>query len=67
MPSAVISKYEYFSDRQVLRIVYVSGMIYDYLEVPPRIFEEFRRAFSKGKFLNAVIKKYYNAVRVETD
>lgn len=66
MPSAVISRYHYDAARQVLRIVYVSGLTYEYREVPPQVYEEFRAAYSKGRFLNAVIKKYYDAVKVET-
>lgn len=44
---------------QTLRIVYVSGMVYDYLDVPPETYESMRRARSKGAYLNKYIKGRY--------
>ena len=59
MPSTVISKYYYKPDLQILTIVYVSGMVYDYLDVPQEIFDEFRAAYSKGIYLNKNIKPFF--------
>ena len=56
MPSSVIKKYSYKPEQQILTIVYVSGAVYDYLDVPQEIFDDFRAAFSKGTFLNKEIK-----------
>jgi hypothetical protein len=56
MPSSVIKKYFYKPELQILTIVYVSGAVYDYLEVPQNIFDDFRAAFSKGIYLNKNIK-----------
>jgi len=56
MPSSVINRYSYLEDKKILRIVYQSGAVYDYLNVSQNIFDEFRSAFSKGIFLNKVIK-----------
>ncbi|SFI67284.1 KTSC domain-containing protein [Kaistella treverensis] len=56
MPSSVIKKYFYKPEQQILTIVYVSGAVYDYLDVPQEIFDDFRAAFSKGTFLNKKIK-----------
>ena len=56
MPSSVIKKYFYKPEQQILTIVYVSGAVYDYLDVPQEIFDDFRAAFSKGTFLNKEIK-----------
>ncbi|UYQ95995.1 KTSC domain-containing protein [Chitinophaga horti] len=42
-----------------LRVVYVSGMVYDYHDVPPGVYESMRRATSKGRFLNRHIKGHY--------
>ena len=56
MPSSVIKKYFYKPELKILTIVYVSGAVYDYLEVPQNIFDDFRAAFSKGTYLNKNIK-----------
>jgi hypothetical protein len=56
MPSSVIKKYFYKPEPQILTIVYVSGAVYDYLDVPQEVFDDFRAAFSKGIYLNKNIK-----------
>ena len=56
MPSSVIKKYFYKPELQILTIVYVSGAVYDYLDVPQEVFDDFRAAFSKGIYLNKNIK-----------
>jgi len=50
MPSSVINHYSYQEDKKILRIVYQSGAVYDYLNVSQKIFDEFKSAFSKGIF-----------------
>lgn len=59
MPSSVIRKYFYKPELEILRIIYVSGAVYDYLDVPQEVFDEFRAAFSKGTYLNKIIKPKY--------
>ena len=59
MPSSVIRKYYYKPELEILRIIYVSGAVYDYLDVPQEVFDEFRAAFSKGTYLNKIIKPKY--------
>ncbi|AZI68131.1 KTSC domain-containing protein [Kaistella daneshvariae] len=56
MPSSVIKKYFYKPEVKILTIVYVSGAVYDYLDVPQEVFDDFRAAFSKGIYLNKNIK-----------
>ena len=56
MPSSVISKYYYKPELRILTIVYISGAVYDYLDVPQELFDAFRAAYSKGVFLNTEIK-----------
>ncbi|WP_027376402.1 KTSC domain-containing protein [Kaistella palustris] len=60
MPSTVIKKYSYEPEREILRIIYQSGAVYDYYNVPLEVFEAFRTAFSKGVFLNQKIKPFYS-------
>ncbi len=63
MPSSVIRKYFYKPELQILTIVYVSGAVYDYLDVPQEVFDDFRAAFSKGTYLNKNIKPYFKYVK----
>lgn len=59
MPSSVIAGYSYNKDEQILRIVFVSGLVYLYKGVPPAIFESFKRSGSKGIYFNQFIKNQY--------
>lgn len=65
MPSSVVHHFIYFPDTEILRIIYQSGAVYDYFDVPSRIVENFGKAKSKGSFLNKVIKPgfKYNKVK----
>lgn len=47
---------------EILRIRFVGGGTYDYLEVPAAVFAAFEAAGSKGRFVNAVVKPFF-AVR----
>ncbi|AZA56023.1 MULTISPECIES: KTSC domain-containing protein [Chryseobacterium] len=64
MPSSVINKYLYFPETEILRIIYQSGAVYDYLQVPAEIFERFKTVQSKGRFLNYVIKPKFKYKKV---
>ena len=59
MPSTVVSAMRYDPVSATLRIIFVSGMIYDYKNVPPAKYEAMKTAGSKGKYLNKYIKRYY--------
>ncbi|MGZ5197124.1 MAG: KTSC domain-containing protein [Kaistella sp.] len=63
MPSSVIKSYFYKPELQILTIVYVSGAVYNYLDVPQEVFDDFRAAFSKGTYLNKNIKPYFHYVK----
>jgi hypothetical protein len=66
MPSTVIANYAYDSERMLLRVTFVSGMVYEYLEVPPEIFEQMKSSFSKGIYLNKQIKGNYKFRKVNS-
>ena len=51
MPSSVVGA--------ILRVIYVSGSVYDYKEVPEKVYKEMKETFSKGEFLNKHIKPNY--------
>jgi hypothetical protein len=65
MPSSVVAHIRYDPDTATLRIVYVSGMVYDYKNVPGKVYEAMKNALSKGKYLNRYIKGKYDFEKVQ--
>ena len=64
MPSSVVAGFSYNSETLTLRITYVSGLVYDYLKVPERVYKEMKAYQSKGSFLNHYIKGKYKFRKV---
>jgi hypothetical protein len=58
--SSAIVSIGYNSERKILEIEYISGEVYDYLNVPENIFNELMQAESKGTFTNTQIKQHYD-------
>ena len=56
MPSSVVSYIHYYANSSILRVGYVSGMVYDYKNVPEIVYNAMKKSFSKGSFLNRYIK-----------
>lgn len=56
MPSTVINSFKYLPDKHSLIVRFVSGTSYQYYNVPENIFNEFKKAFSKGTYFNRYIK-----------
>lgn len=65
MPSTVIRRFDYDEPRRRLRVTFTSGDVYDYEAVPPEVVEDFRNAFSKGRFFGPNIRDRYRYRRVE--
>ena len=63
MPSTVIREFRYQPERQELLVTFVNGRQYSYEEVPQELFDEMRRAFSKGSFFNRRVRDRFRAVR----
>ncbi|WP_222165199.1 KTSC domain-containing protein [Edaphocola aurantiacus] len=59
MPSTVVSSFHYDATRKSLVVVYLSGAVYEYMQVPQEVYERMQNAFSKGTFLNKYIKPHY--------
>jgi hypothetical protein len=59
MPSTVIQSFDYDASRQVLKVVFLSGSIYEYLQVPEETFLRMKTSTAKGEFLNRIIKKEF--------
>ncbi len=68
MPSSVIATMRYDADRHILMIVYRNDRgRYRYFDVPPKEWEAFRAAKSKGSYLNEVFKQQgYRYERVDS-
>ncbi len=65
MPSSVIARYSYNTETQVLRVVFVSGLVYDYKNVPEAVYQAMKATTSKGTFLNNEIKGKYLFEKIE--
>lgn len=64
MPSSVISRFFYDETARRLRIIFVSGDVYEYEHVPPGVVEAFRAAPSKGRFFGPNIRDRYRYRRL---
>ena len=56
MPSTVIRSYRYDRQKRDLHIVFQTGRVYTYLQVPEDIYAGMRMAFSKGLYFNQFIR-----------
>jgi hypothetical protein len=59
MPSSVVASITYDPLTSVLRVRFISGMVYDYKNVPEEVFRKMKGTSSKGTFLNQYIKGTY--------
>lgn len=55
----------YNDDTKTLRVVFVSGAIYDYKKVPAEVYHAMQSASSKGTFLNTHIKEHYRFEKIK--
>jgi hypothetical protein len=65
MPSSVVAAIRYDVPSSTLRIIYVSGSVYDYKNVPEKIYKEMKKASSKGEFLNKHIKPKFEFEKID--
>jgi KTSC domain len=65
MPSTVISSFFYNANTRVLKIVFVSGMIYNYKNVPEKIYYGMRASDSKGAYFNQHIRDKYEFEKIK--
>jgi hypothetical protein len=61
--SSAISSVGYDERSAVLEVEFRSGVVYDYLEVPPRIYLDLLKAPSKGSFVSRRVRDRYPFVR----
>jgi hypothetical protein len=60
MPSSAIADIEYHPERERLTVTFVTGRIYEYVDVPSEVVASFRSAFAKGTFFNSYIRDRYD-------
>ena len=63
MPSSVIRSFSYDKRTRVLQIIFVSGMVYHYKEVPEGVYQNLKSAGSRGSYFNRHIKDNYTFER----
>ncbi|MDF2380895.1 KTSC domain-containing protein [Nostoc ellipsosporum NOK] len=64
MPSTVIASTRYDPAGKVLEIRFQSGAVYRYYDVPQEVYNEMKKAMSKGYFLNTRIKNNYSYEKI---
>ena len=65
MPSTVISSFHYDAEKTVLKVIFTTGKVYEYINVPAFINEEMRAAFSKGTYFNERVKGHYKFRKIK--
>ena len=63
--STTVRSIGYQGKSRILEIEFQSGVVYQYVDVPARVYEEFWQAESKGKYFNSEIRDAYEFVRVQ--
>ena len=64
MPSSVVAAIRYDDKTAKLRVIFQSGSIYDYLKVPEQVYNDMKKATSKGEILNKEIKPKYEFEKI---
>lgn len=63
--SSAISSVGYDERSSVLEVEFSSGAVYDYYNVPPRVYRDLLKAPSKGSFVSRRVRDRYPFVRRE--
>ena len=64
MPSSVIRDFYYNAGGRILTVEFLSGSIYNYMNVPEKIYLNMKNAVSKGTFLNKMVKGNYKHIKI---
>ncbi len=64
MPSSVVKTYTYDPDAQVLNVVFTTGAVYVYHDVPLIEYEAMKNSFAIGIYSNTHIKGKYKFEKV---
>ena len=61
--SSAISSVGYDERSSVLEVEFQSGAVYDYFDVPPKVYRDLLKAPSKGSFVSRRIRDRYPFIR----
>ncbi|HEV2846812.1 MAG TPA: KTSC domain-containing protein [Thermoanaerobaculia bacterium] len=61
--SSAISSVGYDERKSMLEVEFQSGAVYEYFDVPPKVWRELQAADSKGRFLSRRIRDRYRFER----
>ena len=61
--SSAISSVGYDERSSTLEVEFQSGAVYDYFDVPPKVYKALLKASSKGRFVSRRIRDRYPFVR----
>ncbi|MCW3114630.1 MAG: ATPase protein [Segetibacter sp.] len=67
MPSTVILRSSYNAETRTLTITFVSGLVYDYKNVPEETYKAMITSGAKGIYFNKYIKGKYEWEKVEAN
>lgn len=67
MPSTVIDLFNYDHRSATLRIVFRSGNVYAYKKVPEEVYNDFKKAESKGRYFNQMIKNKFTFEQLRSE
>jgi hypothetical protein len=67
MPSTVIRSFAYRPESRELEVLFTTGRLYLYREVPLEAAQALRGAFAKGRHFNRHIRGRFPFVEVEAD
>ncbi|CAH0132663.1 hypothetical protein SRABI27_02872 [Pedobacter sp. Bi27] len=67
MPSSVIKYFSYDAATETLKIIFVTDMIYQYKEVPEKIYKMLKASGSKGRYFNRHIKDKFKFQKLEEE
>jgi len=65
MPSSVINHFNYDEKSHKLLITFVTGLVYEYKNVPAEIYQMLKISGSKGRYFNHFIKDKFKFTKIE--
>jgi hypothetical protein len=65
MPSTVISNFQYNKVKAALRVIFTTGAVYDYFNVPENEYLAMSNSFSKGIYFNRHIKNRFRFKKIK--
>jgi len=60
MPSNAVADIRYDHARERLIVTFVTGCVYEYVDVPVEVAASFQSSFSKGTFFNTYVRDRYD-------